>query len=64
MTRRDAYPLPRIDATLDALAGAQYFITLDLASGYWQVELEEEAKERQHFPHHLVTMSSMLCHLV
>ena len=45
MTRRDAYPLPWIDATLDALAGAQYFTTLDLASGYWQVELEEDVKK-------------------
>lgn len=45
MIRRDAYPLPQIDATLDALAGAQYFTTLDLASGYWQVELEENAKK-------------------
>ena len=31
MTHHDAYPLPRIDATLDSLAGCQYFTTLDLA---------------------------------
>ena len=40
-TRQDAYPLPRIDATLDTLHGSQWFSTLDLLSGYWQVVIDE-----------------------
>ena len=38
VTKKDAQPLPRIDDTLDTLGKAQWFSTLDLASGYWQVE--------------------------
>ena len=49
VTHRDAYPLPRIDATLDSLTGCQYFTTLDLAAGYWQVGLEEGDKEKTAF---------------
>ena len=45
-TEKDSYPLPNIEDTFNALAGAQYFSSLDLASGYWQVELEENAKAK------------------
>ena len=48
-TVKDRYPLPRIDDTIDALHGAQYFTTLDLASGYWQIELDEESKQKTAF---------------
>ena len=44
-TISDAYYLPRIDETLDALAGSKFFSSLDLKSGYWQVELDEESKK-------------------
>ena len=43
-TVKDGYSLPRIEDTLDCLHGAVWFSALDLKSGYWQVELEEEAK--------------------
>ena len=41
VTRKDAYPLTRIETTLDTLAGSKWFSTLDLLSGYWQVQIEE-----------------------
>ena len=49
ITRKDSYPLPRIDDTMEALQGASWFSTLDLKSGYWQVELSPEAVEKTEF---------------
>ena len=49
VTRKDSYPLPRIDDILDKLHGTAYFSTLDLMSGYWQCQLTPVAKEKTAF---------------
>ena len=49
VTVKDSYPLSRIDDTLDALSGSTWFSTLDLQSGYWQVEMSEEHREKTAF---------------
>ena len=49
VTRKDAQPLPRIDDTLDVLGSAKWFSSLDLASGYWQVEVCPEDREKTAF---------------
>lgn len=49
VTLKDAYPLPRIDASLDQLSGAQWFSCLDLNSGYWQVEVDEQDRQKTAF---------------
>jgi len=48
-TVKDSYPLPRIDDSIDALSGSCWFSTLDLASGYWQVEVEERDRPKTAF---------------
>ena len=49
ITIPDAYALPRIDDTLDALKGAKWFSTLDLKSSYWQVDVAEEDRHKTAF---------------
>ena len=48
-TFKDAFPLPRIDESLEALSGAVYFSSLDLAHGYHQVVMDPDSKEKTAF---------------
>ena len=49
---KDAYPLPRIDDSLRLLGNQQWFSTMGLASGYWQVAMSAEAKRKAAFVTH------------
>jgi hypothetical protein len=49
VTKKDNYPLPRVDDMLETLSGSKYFSSLDLASGFWQVELDSKDREKTTF---------------
>lgn len=49
ITKKDVYPLPRIDDALDCLHGANYFSSIDLRSGYWQISVDERDREKTAF---------------
>ena len=42
VTKKDAFPLPRIQDCLDAMSGAKVFSTLDITSAYNQVPVREQ----------------------
>lgn len=49
ITTDDKYPLPNINDLFDMLGKSMYFTTLDLASGYHQIEVEPEDKPKTAF---------------
>lgn len=49
VTKKDAFPLPRIEDSLTSLSRAAWYSTLDLASGYWQVQVDERDREKTAF---------------
>ena len=48
-TKQDAHPLPRTDDLLESLQGSTMFSTLDLRSGYWQIGMAPEDREKTAF---------------
>ncbi|KRZ85316.1 Transposon Ty3-I Gag-Pol polyprotein [Trichinella sp. T8] len=48
-TRKDAYPLPLPDDIFDKVRGAAVFSTLDIQSGFWQIPVNVNDKEKTVF---------------
>ena len=55
VTRKDVFPLPRIDDLVDQLSGRCVFSTHDARSGYWQIRVEESSQPKTAF----VTMDGL-----
>ena len=49
VTVKDAYPLPKIDDSLNHMSEAKWFSTIDLGSGYWQVHVESRDRQKTAF---------------
>ena len=48
-SKKDSHALPRIEELLDCLSGNRFFSVIDMKSGYHQVEIFEDHKERTAF---------------
>ena len=49
LTKKDSYPLPNIQDTLNRLRGAKFFSMLDFSSGYWRIPSNETSCEKTAF---------------
>ena len=49
VTKKDSYPLPRVDESLDLVSGSAWFSSLDLRSGYYQMPLAPSARPKTAF---------------
>ena len=52
VTKVDSFPMPLVTDTLDSLAGASVFCVLDLKSGFWQIQMHEDSKQKTAFATH------------
>ena len=49
ISKKSSWPLPVIDDMLAVLGKAEFFTTLDWKSGYWQIPIDENDKEKTAF---------------
>jgi hypothetical protein len=45
-TEKDCYTIPRIDETVDALCGAEFFSSMDVDRAFWQIAMSEQDKHK------------------
>ena len=48
-TKKDAYPLPQMQETMESMVGDWFFSTMDLKSGFWQVKMAKDSQQYTNF---------------
>ena len=44
-TKKDSYPLPRLQEVLESMAGIAHFSMMDFKSRFWQVRMASESQQ-------------------
>ena len=44
-TKKDSFPLPRMQETMESMVGTRFFSSMDLKSGFWQVRMSEKSRQ-------------------
>ena len=44
-TKKDSYPLPRIQEVLESMVGSAHFLSMDFKSGFWQIKMVQESQQ-------------------
>ena len=60
-TKKDAYPLPRMQETMESMVGTRHFSCMDLKSGFWQVQMDEESRQYTAFTVDSMGVYEFLC---
>ena len=60
-TKKDSYPLPWMQETMESMVGTRYFSCMDLKSGFWQVKMSEKARQYTAFTVGSMGMYEFLC---
>ena len=49
VTKKNAYPLPRMDTILGALGNSSYFSSIDLTDAFWSILIQQQDVEKTAF---------------